>query len=323
VAIKVLPRDKSTPEAIANFTREIRAFGQPRSSEAGGRARCRAGRKRPLSGHPNTCRATDLRKLVRQGGPLGISAAASIISQVAEGLEYAHARESSTATWSPGNVLVSPDGEAKLSDLGFAGSLEGSSESDPRHGKIVGTADFLSPDQIHDPWNPAPAWDIYSLGCTLYYAATGKVPFPGGTTAEKARGALRVAAVGSAAAELPAQRRVCRGHGRHDGERAVAANRHGARGSGETGALRDGRSCRRRCDSRRGDVPATASPGDTGAAAHRGAASGRRAGFVAGDAHAGRGRLTAVYWPLAVFVLTPLVLAGAVLLLWWLARMLF
>ena len=61
------------------------------------------------------------------------------------------------------------------------------SESDPRYGKIAGTADYLSPDQIRDPRSPAPAWDIYSLGCTLYYAVTGKVPFPGGTTADKAR----------------------------------------------------------------------------------------------------------------------------------------
>ena len=51
----------------------------------------------------------------------------------------------------------------------------------------MGTADYLSPDQVRDPRNPTPAWDIYSLGCTLYYAVTGKVPFPGGTTADKAR----------------------------------------------------------------------------------------------------------------------------------------
>ena len=87
----------------------------------------------------------------------------------------------------PGNVLVGPDGQAKLSDLGLAGPLAGEPETDPRHGKVVGTADYLSPDQVHNPWNPTPAWDIYSLGCTLYYAVTGKVPFPGGTTTDKAR----------------------------------------------------------------------------------------------------------------------------------------
>ena len=51
----------------------------------------------------------------------------------------------------------------------------------------MGTVDYISPDHIGPRGNPTPAWDIYSLGCTLYYAVTGKVPFPGGTTADKAR----------------------------------------------------------------------------------------------------------------------------------------
>jgi serine/threonine protein kinase len=106
---------------------------------------------------------------------------------VAEGLEYAHGQGIVHRDVKPGNVLVASDGEAKLSDLGLAGPLAGEPETDPRYGKIVGTADYLSPDHIRNPWYPAPAWDIYSLGCTLYYAVTGKVPFPGGTTADKAR----------------------------------------------------------------------------------------------------------------------------------------
>ena len=68
----------------------------------------------------------------------------------------------------------------------MAGQLD-EAEKDPRFGKIVGTADYVSPDHVQAPWNPTPLWDIYSLGCTLYYAVTGKVPFPGGTTADKAR----------------------------------------------------------------------------------------------------------------------------------------
>ena len=129
----------------------------------------------------------DLRKLVRRNGPLSMQDAASIISQVAAGLQHAHQQGLIHRDVKPGNVLVTPDGHAKLSDLGLAGPLAGSDESDPRHGKIVGTADYLSPDHIKAPWEPTPAWDIYSLGCTLYYAVTGKVPFPHGTTAEKAR----------------------------------------------------------------------------------------------------------------------------------------
>lgn len=186
VAVKVLPRDKSTPEAVASFTREIRALASldhPRlvaALDAGQDGNVHYLVTEYVPG-------LDLRKLIRQDGPLSVPAAASIISQVAEGLEYAHAQGIIHRDVTPGNVLVTPDGEAKLSDLGLSGPLNDPSENDPRHGKIVGTADYISPDQIRDPWSPTPAWDIYSLGCTLYYAATGKVPFPGGTTADKAR----------------------------------------------------------------------------------------------------------------------------------------
>ncbi|MFI4876344.1 MAG: serine/threonine protein kinase, partial [Blastopirellula sp. JB062] len=54
-------------------------------------------------------------------------------------------------------------------------------------GKIVGTIDYLAPEQIRDPLDVSPMWDIYSLGCTFYYALTGKVPFPGGSVQDKAR----------------------------------------------------------------------------------------------------------------------------------------
>jgi eukaryotic-like serine/threonine-protein kinase len=184
--VKVLPLDKSTPEAIANFTREIRALARldhPRlvgALDAGEDGSVHYLVTEYVPG-------VDLRKLVRREGPLDMATAASIICQVAEGLEYAHSEGIVHRDVKPGNVLVSPQGVAKLSDLGLSGPLAGHDETDPRHGKIVGTADYLSPDEVRDPWHPTPAWDIYSLGCTLYYAVTGKVPFPGGTTADKAR----------------------------------------------------------------------------------------------------------------------------------------
>jgi len=186
VAIKVLPRKRSTPQAITNFTREIRAQARldhknlVRAFDAGHDGNVYYLVTEYVPG-------TDLRKLVRRDGPLSMHSAASIISQVAEGLEHAHQQGLIHRDVKPGNVLVTPDGHAKLSDLGLAGPLVGDAENDARFGKIVGTADYLSPDHIKVPWEPTPAWDIYSLGCTLYYATTKKVPFPGGTTADKAR----------------------------------------------------------------------------------------------------------------------------------------
>ncbi len=115
VAVKVLPLHKSTPEAVANFAREIRALASldhPKlvaALDAGEDGNVHYLVTEYVPG-------TDLRKLVRQDGPLGVAAAASVISQVAEGLEYAHAQGIVHRDVAPGNEMVSPDGEAKLSD---------------------------------------------------------------------------------------------------------------------------------------------------------------------------------------------------------------
>lgn len=183
-AVKVLPLHKTTPEAIENFRREIRAQAN--------------------LDHPNLVRAfdagedgnvhylvveyipgTDLRRLVRSKGKLSVQQAANIIKQSAEGLAHAHENNLIHRDIKPGNILVTPDGVSKLSDLGLAFYLNDA--TDPRAGKIVGTADYLSPEQIRTPQHITSASDIYSLGCTLYYAVTGKVPFPGGTPKSKAQ----------------------------------------------------------------------------------------------------------------------------------------
>ncbi len=183
-AIKTLPLERATPEAISNFMREARTQAQ--------------------LDHPNLVRVydagrdgsthflvveyvpgTDLRKVVRSQGPLTQQQAASVILQAARGLEYAHQRGLMHRDIKPGNILVTPEGVAKVSDLGLAGFMH-EGWSDPRAGKIVGTADYLSPEQISAPIEVTHLTDIYSLGCTLYYAVTGKVPFPGGTAKEKA-----------------------------------------------------------------------------------------------------------------------------------------
>ena len=186
VAIKVLPKNKTTPSAIESFTREIRVLAQldhanlVRAFDAG-----KDGNVYYLV--TEYVPGTDLRRLVRSNGKLSVQEAATIISQAAQGLAHAHGRGLIHRDVKPGNLLVTPDGHTKVSDLGLAGFLNDEDSDDPRRWKIVGTADYLSPEQIKTPGDLTPSSDIYALGCTLYYAITGKVPFPGGTTREKAR----------------------------------------------------------------------------------------------------------------------------------------
>ncbi|MFV1967908.1 MAG: serine/threonine-protein kinase [Pirellulaceae bacterium] len=185
-AVKVLPLNKSTPEAIANFSREIRTQAKldhpnlVRAHDAGHEGKVHFFVTEYVPG-------MDLRKLIRsQQGPLSMQQAACVIMQAAQALEYAHECGLIHRDVKPGNILVTPEGVAKVSDLGLAGCVT-DNEEDPRAGKIVGTADYLSPEQIRNPHETRKVSDIYSLGCTLYYAITGKVPFPGGTPASKAR----------------------------------------------------------------------------------------------------------------------------------------
>ena len=188
VAIKVLPRHKSTPDAINCFTREIRAQAQldhdnlVRAFDAG----------HDGSVYFLVCEyvpGTDLRRLVRSRGKLTMSEAATIVSQAACGLAHAHSRGLIHRDVKPGNLLVTPEGFTKVSDLGLAGFLHNQDpkDKDPRAGRIVGTADYLAPEQVLTPDKVTPAADVYALGVTLYYAVTGKVPFAGGTARDKAR----------------------------------------------------------------------------------------------------------------------------------------
>lgn len=184
-AVKVLPLEKSTELSRDSFIREIRLQAEldhpcvVRAYDAG-----QDGSVHYLV--TEFVPGTDLRRLVREHRRLSPSKAASIIAQVARGLHYAHEIGLVHRDIKPGNILVTPDGIAKLSDIGLATWTMGQGD-DPRAGKIVGTADYLSPEQIQTPRSVGHLSDIYSLGCTLYFSVTGKVPFPGGDPRSKCK----------------------------------------------------------------------------------------------------------------------------------------
>jgi serine/threonine protein kinase len=184
-AVKTLPMERATQLARDSFAREIRMQAKldcpylVRAFDAN-----RDGKVHYLV--TEYVPGMDLRRLVKTRGPLPVQQAASIIMQAARGLEYAHSKGLIHRDVKPGNILVTPEGEAKVSDVGLA-AFNQDLIDDPRAGKIVGTADYISPEQIRTPLEIGPAADIYSLGCTLYYAVCGKVPFPGGDTQSKLR----------------------------------------------------------------------------------------------------------------------------------------
>lgn len=184
VALKVLPRAKSTPEYEAAFQREIRVLARldhehlVRALDAGHDAKVYYLVTELVPG-------LDLRRQVLKYGPLDELEAASVITQAAQGLAYAHDQGLVHRDVKPGNLLVTQDGRVKVLDLGLAGStLDAESTST---GRVVGTMDYMAPEQIRSPDTVGPAADVYGLGCTLYFALTGQVPFPGGTRKEKAQ----------------------------------------------------------------------------------------------------------------------------------------
>ena len=189
VAIKVLPKRHSSPAAITQFTTEIRLQAQldhknlVRAYDAGQERNVHFLVMEYVPG-------TSLRRLVRRQGKLSVPAAAALILQAADGLSFAHRRGLTHRDVKPTNVLVTPEGQVKLSDLGLAGFFGEAPSLAGEHRSSARWADYLAPEQITHPGIFSPAADIYALGCTLYYAVTGKVPFPAQTAEEKIEGHL-------------------------------------------------------------------------------------------------------------------------------------
>jgi len=129
----------------------------------------------------------DLQQLVKAKGPLDYDLAADYIAQAADGLEHAHNSGLIHRDIKPANLLVDGKGVVKILDMGLArfDDEERSSLTVAHEENVLGTADYLSPEQALDSHNVDRRADIYSLGCTLYFLLTGHPPFPEGTLPQR------------------------------------------------------------------------------------------------------------------------------------------
>lgn len=129
-----------------------------------------------------------LYKLVNAQGPMMPARAARLFSEVTLGLEHAHTHNLIHRDLKPSNILITPNDHAKVLDLGLA-IIQGEVPVDRTivggKGYVVGTMDYLAPEQAENSINVDARADIYSLGCTLYYVLTGRPPFPGGNALQK------------------------------------------------------------------------------------------------------------------------------------------
>ncbi|MFO0936979.1 MAG: protein kinase [Gemmataceae bacterium] len=129
---------------------------------------------------------SDLRKLVNKSGPLSVTAACEYVRQAAEGVEHAHMHGLVHRDIKPENLLVTTDGRTvKVTDFGLVRSVIPTEAEVTASGVLLGTADFMAPEQANDARSVDTRSDIYSLGCTLYFLLTGTVPYPGGNLLEK------------------------------------------------------------------------------------------------------------------------------------------
>jgi serine/threonine protein kinase len=129
----------------------------------------------------------NLREYVLQQGPMSIDQSVYMIRQVAQALQHASERQVVHRDIKPSNIVLTPTGQAKIVDMGLARVTEvvRSSNDLTASGVTLGTFDYISPEQAHDPRDVDVRSDIYSLGCTWYFLLTGFPPFPEGTALQK------------------------------------------------------------------------------------------------------------------------------------------
>jgi len=211
VAIKVLPLKQSeNPAVVEGFIREAQAL-----ASLDHRNIVHAFDVAEWSGMHylvmEYVKGTTLDSLVTKEGPLSANRAIDYLRQSAQGLHHAFESGLVHRDIKPSNLLVAENGVLKILDLGLATYFHGSSDSqsendnsaqfsdaDSPHVRrisdsqsendnstVMGTVDYMAPEQALNSGTVDNRADIYSLGATFYFCLTGRSPFEGGTTAQK------------------------------------------------------------------------------------------------------------------------------------------
>jgi serine/threonine-protein kinase len=119
----------------------------------------------------------NLKQMVERNGPLPARRAVELGLEMADALAFAHEHGLVHRDVKPQNVLLTPDGEAKMTDFGIARSLD-VEHGVTQTGTVLGTSNYLSPEQASGK-PVTPATDVYSLGVVMFELLTAEVPFPG------------------------------------------------------------------------------------------------------------------------------------------------
>jgi serine/threonine protein kinase len=184
VALKVIHNSlMARPEAVERFRLEVKAAAR--------------------LAHPNIVTAHDaeqvgdvhflvmeyvegsnLDRVVAARGPLPVELACHLVQQAAQGLQHAHERGMIHRDIKPGNLLLTSDGQVKVTDFGLA-RLTSTADRQTPFGVLVGTPDYIAPEQARNARQADIRADIYSLGCTLHYLLAGRPPFEGESLTEK------------------------------------------------------------------------------------------------------------------------------------------
>jgi response regulator RpfG family c-di-GMP phosphodiesterase len=130
----------------------------------------------------------DLERHGNENGPLSIAQACDWVRQAACGLQEAHDHHLIHRDVKPSNLLLTPDGRVKVVDFGLARQFT-SNLTEPN--SLLGSIEFMSPEQSRDPTAVSAQADIYGLGATLFWLLTGELPYPPKRTIAEALRALQ------------------------------------------------------------------------------------------------------------------------------------